>query len=342
LMLESALEFATLLDRWTGRALPWDALRSRPFTYLVLTQSMVTADVLSAAYERLEREYEPADVPGYVGTRPPRLSEPVDVGGLNCAFDREAVAAAVRTAEVALDPALLRRQLRRALHARPEIAVRYGHRVREAERSHDGFVVRGTHVDDEPWESRAPVVVNCLWDRRLAIDAHLGLVSDRPWIYRLKYRVLGRLPATLADLPSLTLVLGRFGDIVVHPTRPTYVSWYPACLAGWHDGLEPPADWAVPCAGPDDRPSAYARARAAIDGLAHIVPALADFEVEAIDAGVIAAWGETDIDDPASGLHERHAIGPRAHDGWVSIDTGKLTTAPRFARQLVELVGRPA
>ncbi len=51
-----------------------------------------------------------------------------------------------------------------------------------------------------------------------------------------------------------------------------------------------------------------------------------------VGGGVIVAWGETDIDDPASGLHERHAIGPRSHGRYHSVDTGKLTMAPRFGK----------
>ena len=69
-----------------------------------------------------------------------------------------------------------------------------------------------------------------------------------------------------------------------------------------------------------------------------MLPALTGFEIETIDAGIIAAWGSTDIDDPASVLHERHEIGVHADDGWFSIDTGKLTTAPLFAEQLVDVL----
>ena len=54
-------------------------------------------------------------------------------------------------------------------------------------------------------------------------------------------------------------------------------------------------------------------------------------------AGVITAWGATDVDDPASELHERHEVGPRAHDGWITVDTGKLTTAPLFGELAADL-----
>ena len=70
-----------------------------------------------------------------------------------------------------------------------------------------------------------------------------------------------------------------------------------------------------------------------------MLPPLTGFKIQTVDAGIIAAWGATDIDDPRSALHERHEIGVHDHDGWFSVDTGKLTTAPLFAQQLVDLVG---
>ncbi len=63
-----------------------------------------------------------------------------------------------------------------------------------------------------------------------------------------------------------------------------------------------------------------------------------DADAVSVKGGVIFAWGETDIDDPDSGLHERHAIGTRSSEGYHSIDTGKLTMAPLFAQVAADRV----
>jgi glycine/D-amino acid oxidase-like deaminating enzyme len=338
LMLRAALRFSALLDGWCGRPLPWPTMRSRPFTYVVRRDSMCSPEALFDRYDKLQAEFEGFADAEYVGTTPDRLWRPSPSGAEDCSLDPALVAAAVETAEVAVDTAALAREVRAALHAHPLIDTHYQHTVRGARRTADGFVVDGTRADGSVWRTAAPVVVNCLWEQRIGLDAQLGIAAEHPWVLRLKYRVLGRLPAALHDLPSMTFVLGRFGDIVVHPGRPTYLSWYPSCLGGWETGSVPP-EWGPACAGHDARPEAAARARDAVAGLAEMVPGLTGFEVQTIDAGIIAAWGATDIDDPESALHERHEIGVHAHDGWFSIDTGKLTTAPLFAQQLVELVG---
>jgi hypothetical protein len=167
----------------------------------------------------------------------------------------------------------------------------------------------------------------------MRLDAQLGLAPSRGWVHRLKYRLLGRLPGTLTDLPSVTLVLGPFGDVVTWPSGRVYLSWYPACLRGWTSELAVPESWQAPCNGEVEPRAAHEIAVHALSELDRIVPGLGATTIDTVDAGIITAWGETDIDDPASGFHQRHDVGPSARDGWISVDTGKLTTAPLFAER---------
>ena len=50
-----------------------------------------------------------------------------------------------------------------------------------------------------------------------------------------------------------------------------------------------------------------------------------------VKGGVIVAWGQTDIYDPASELHRRFEIGVTSEGRFHSVDPGKLTMAPYFA-----------
>jgi hypothetical protein len=97
----------------------------------------------------------------------------------------------------------------------------------------------------------------------------------------------------------------------------------------WPRELEPRAEAAV-------RDGTYGAMR-------EIIPALAGLDEteltrDDVRGGVIFAWGETDIDDPSSELHERHAIGPRSHGRYHTVDTGKLTTAPLFGKRLADTI----
>ena len=98
-----------------------------------------------------------------------------------------------------------------------------------------------------------------------------------------------------------------------------------------------PESWQDPCNGkvaPRAAQDVTARALCEFD---RIVPGLGATTIDTVDAGIITAWGATDIDDPNSGLHQRHEVGPWARDGWISVDTGKLTTAPLFAQRAAAL-----
>jgi hypothetical protein len=197
-------------------------------------------------------------------------------------------------------------------------------------RTHGGFRVEGTCGGDG-WRLDADQVVNALWEGRLAIDRDVGLDVPPGWVHRLKYRVIARLPDGFRDGPSLTIVLGRYGDVVVRPDGTAYLSWYPSGLRGWTQELEPPETWDAACRGivASEQQEAIGRSiLAALDtwyaGVGRAVPLQ-------VDAGAIVAYGDTDVDDRNSGLHDRTRIGVTSVDGYHSVEPGKLTTAPMFS-----------
>ncbi len=81
-----------------------------------------------------------------------------------------------------------------------------GRRVRQVTRTASGFRVDGTSADGAGWSLGCDQVVNALWDGRLAIDGGLGLRPDRPWVHRLKYRVMVTLPDRLRGRPPAVVL----------------------------------------------------------------------------------------------------------------------------------------
>src|SRR5262249_35862597 len=138
-------------------------------------------------------------------------------------------------------------------------------------------------------------------------------------------------PSQEAALPSVTIVLGPFGDLVAYRKGGIYLSWYPACRRGWCDSLIPP-DWQTELG----EPLRSAVVTDSVDALAEIVRPLRNFSIQSlpdisVKGGVIVAWGRSDIDDPASELHQRYAIGVTSSGPYHSVDPGKFTMAPLFA-----------
>lgn len=331
-MIQGALEFGPALRTWVDDDVD-DVVRAAPFSYVVHRDSLLDlaeverhfADCHAIALELLD-----GGEPDYFGADPRipprRLSESESMAD----FDPDTVLAAYATTELAVEPGSLASVVRRALARTPGIRSRTTTEVRAVTRLDDGALVHTDRSDD-----RYDHVVNALWGGRLAIDETAGVAAERPWLYRMKYFL--RLGPT-APLPSTTIMLGPFGDVVTYDDGSVFLSWYPSGRLGTSAELRPP-DWPAEL---DGVPAEEVRA-GIVEGLAGLVPAVAALPAADLDAGrvlggVIFAHGHTDIDDPASVLHERHAIGPSSHGRYHSVDTGKLTMAPRFARLLAERI----
>lgn len=340
LMLKSAMHFAPLLDAWTNKAIDWPQLYSNPFTYVVHQDSMVPVDSLQQHYDRIANDYQLYRQQGlhYLGHRPAELlARPQKISSLfNAAFVR----ATITTPELALQTDRLKPMLLAALQEKP-IQFCPDRRVQSINRTSAGFRVAGHTTCGDAWFEEGSIVVNCLWDGRLQLDASLGIHPKQTWVYRLKHSLLGHLPPQLTKLASYTIVLGPFGDVVTYPNGLTYLSWYPTCLRGWSSQLQPPAHWPV---NPSENGvvaaiKAEGWQQQSLSALNTLIPGLEQFTIVQANAGVIFSWGETDIDDPHSLLHYRYNIGVNGFDGYYSIDTGKFTSAPLFAQALLDQLG---
>lgn len=331
LMLQSALSFAPLLDEWAPGALDWSSLRSRPFTYLILEDSLLDQTALFDHYEKVQACFRELSAEGvnYLGLSPDRLWEPRRTPS----FASKKVVAAAYTCEVSLNLERFRSRLLASLKEMPEIRFLPNRQIDEVHRKPNGFSVGGTDGSNQSWRISAESVVNCLWEGRLEIDSQMGFEPSRPWTFRLKYRVLGGLPRELDHLPSVTMVLGAYGDIVPMG-RASYFSWYPVCRIGWVSDLRPPHDWDGPCRGRPDAGVCAQIPTQVFQQLDRIIPGVRRATASSIDAGVVFSWGNTDVDDLESEFHQRYDVGLYKNDGYFSINTGKLTCAPFFARQL--------
>ena len=330
--LRGALRFGGLLRRWLGPAAAALPL-STPFHYVVARDSLLDADALEAHYEAVQRLYDEARAADpaldYLGAAPARLARRVDLAALGARLQVDRFVAAFATAERAIDTGALAARVCDALHAHPRITVLTGHRVGSVEPAASGYRIAGDGAAGA-WHLDARQVVNCLWEERLRIDRGAGLEPEPGWLHRLKYRVIARLPNALRGGPSITMVLGPYGDVVVRADGTAYFSWYPLGLRGWSHDVAPPEAWDAACRGALAPAQAASIARELLGAIDAWYPGAAASEPLLVDAGVIVGYGRTDVDDPASGLHDRTRVGVRSMGGYHSLDPGKLTTAPLF------------
>ena len=338
LQLEGALRFRSILSRWLGSGDEW-LVPSTPFYYLCARDSVLSPDQLFEHYTAVEshcRERLDDDPElDYLGRRPRSLVRPLEDSEIAAWFDVTRFAAGFATAERAVDTDALSAALRRAVAEAANITFLASHAVRAISEEQDVFRIEGD-CPAGAWRIDADQVVNATWERRLVFDRQLGIQPPADVLHRLKFRVIGRVPPELRTAPSVSMVLGRYGDYVIRSNGTAYLSWYPAGLRGWAQDVEPPKDWEAPCRGEVEPAEALAIADEIRAGIAEWCPAMKGLEPLQVDAGAIVAFGASDVDDAGSGLHDRSRIGVTSYGRYHSVDPGKLTTAPLFAIEAKE------
>jgi glycine/D-amino acid oxidase-like deaminating enzyme len=219
-----------------------------------------------------------------------------------------------------------------AVAAEPTLEVRTGTRVVAVAAENSSF--------DGPWKldtsdgTLGPFshVVNALWEGRLAIDNTLGLEPVPPWSHRYRLALFLRTRTPVSG-PCAVVAAGPFGDVKNYNGRDFYLSWYPAGLVAEGTDLSPPAVTAETL--PDER-SLAAEVFAQLGDLVPWIAALrASQETLEVGGGWVFAGGRGKLSDPGSSLHQRWRYGIERHGTYLSVDTGKYSTAPWMARELV-------
>ena len=330
--LVGAFSFFPLINRWLGDEAKSIGI-STPFCYLVADDSLKSPDELEEHYGKLSdfaREFSASNssmfYPGYDGGA---LAQPAEPARSNW-FSKSKVTSVFDTAEIAINTDSLAKACRQAVLAHPDIEVLCDRYCKSITRHSSGIRLQGGGADGA-WTLEAEQVVNCSWENRLLLDAQMDLAAPSGWVHRLKYRLIAQLPAAMLAAPSATIVLGPYGDVVVRDDGRAYLSWYPTGCKGWSHELAPPESWNDPCRGDPDQDVASTITHQAMKNLAEWYPAIMDATPLYVDAGAIVAYGKTDVDDPDSKLHDRTRIGVFGDDDYLSVDPGKLTTAPYYA-----------
>lgn len=322
-MVEGALAFTPLLERWCGE-LDWASNRSGRFAYVAIDGGLAAPDELEIHYRAVMSEIERvADGFGCMYLGDESLTD-VARGRGPAPGLRDGVAGAwFETPERSVNPRMVCDALADAIARQPKIELLSGHEVTGVERDRSGFLL---DVTTQSGRGRigTPRAVNCSWESRLGLDRQ-ALGETAKGCYRVKHQVIVR-GGDASGMRPLTLVQGPYGDLVPWPGGDVYISWYP--IARTHFGYAPA----------DDLRRDPAVASATLEQMIRLVPGLAGFSVFDHGPCHIVAAGASDIEDPSSGLHSRSRTGIAGSGGWWSPRSSKLTTAPLAAERCAALI----
>ena len=338
-MILGAVHFAACLNRWIDVNAE-DLATSTPYYYAVHKGTMSSIEELERHYLHCKRLFEEACSStglSYLGGDRTLLAEKISLGEMENLVAGDYFECVFRTSELAINAQAIADHLRRAVQANPHIRFIARARVSNAVWSEGNRIQVSFRLNGDEYTETYDQVANTLWHGRLEIDSKLGLAPPRRWIYR--YRLGGwiNVPVNREAIPSLTIVLGPFGDIVNFGPGGLYFSWYPTGMVGTSLELKPP-DWDATLS----TANRQAILRRSYDELLKRCPLLGSLKYfESIVkpvSGVIFAWGRSDIDVEDSGLHTRHEIGIHSTGNYHSVNTGKYTMVPYLGYKTAERV----
>jgi glycine/D-amino acid oxidase-like deaminating enzyme len=335
-VLEGGLAFKPLVERLIGQSL--DAVISPvDDVYLVHRRSVVSAEDAARYHDAVSALVrEQAGARDYLTPVTDAGAHRLTAAELAAICDTREIAAGFRVPERSVSTVWIADRLAAAIAAEPRIEGRWGVRVTGVQRPSGGsdapIRVQTSAGDEGPFA----LVVNALWDGRLAVDAARGVPPPATWSHRFRRSLFARTRQPV-DLPSAVIGVGPFGDVKNYNGRDLYLSWYPAGLAAEGTAVEPPPVAALDAAA---REALAGDVLASLGALLPPVAALGGaFETVQVEGGWVYAAGRGALDDRRSTLHRRDRAGVFRDGAYVSIDTGKYSMAPWLAEQLArELV----
>lgn len=328
-MIWGALHFTACLERWIDLGSDDDAI-STPYYYGVHKGTMSRPEELKQHYDQCKKLFDEARAAtglSYLGRDRTLTAEELSRRDVERLVDTDHFLTAFRTSECAVDPRFVADRLRAAVRANPRIRFIGNARVTDLAWSGTSRLRVSFRANQEEHTDSYDQVANCLWHGRLEIDSRLGLSPERPWIYRYKLGGWVNVPIRPEAVPSLTAVLGPFGDLVNFTRRGLYLSWYPVGMIGTSKELKPP-DWD----GSLTAATFQSTLRQSFNEWLKRCPGLRsiDYAPDLVEpaGGTIFAWGATDIDSEDSRLHTRDEIGIHSVGSYHSVNTGKFTMTP--------------
>jgi hypothetical protein len=338
-MIRGATSFHRLMNRWVDFS-ESTVQYSTPFVYARHRDSLISPEQMAAHYEACQKIFDDVTIDSkdtYLGHIDRLHIERLSTSAWDTELSPEYFDAVFQTSELSVDPADVATLLQNAVHHESRVQFIGGSRVVKMREIKNGSFEITTLREGIEESSVYDVVVNSTWQGRLALDRMLGLEPERAWLHR--YKLANRINVLLSptDLPSITGVLGPFGDLVNFGSNGLFLSWYPDGVLGTSSNIEPTD------VGPLLTQEAHVSAlQRSLDEWILRSPALARLDLEGCEmlpgGGYIFAWGATDVDDPKSKLHDRYEIGVKRKGDYYSVDTGKYTTAPLIAFETAQSI----
>lgn len=328
-LLTGGLRFGPLTEELIGVPIA-GVVTDHPDTYLLHRDSVVAPDAFAAyAQGVMAAAASHPDAGSYLGALGPDAVVQLSPSELAASYEPSEIRAAFRVPERSVRTNWIADRFVDALNAEPRIEQMMGSEVLGVRDDGVRLTVETSSGQIGPFD----IVVNALWSGRLAIDAQRGDALPTQWSHRYRVSLFATLRRDIS-LSSAVVATGPFGDVKNYNGAEVYLSWYPTGLRAEGSAIAPPE--IVPRSEGADATIMQEM----IDRLAAIIPGVKDIRAAAssmrLQGGWVFAAGAGSLANPQSTIHRRDRLGITRRGAYVSVDTGKYSTAPWLAKCIAE------
>ena len=333
-VIPGGLKFRPLIEELVGTSLA-PAITSEDDLYLCHRKSVTSAAEMKTYMEKVvERVRNHPDAAQYLADASDSRVHPLstsELAGLTSSTD---IVAGFRTPERSVDTNWVAERFIPAMDAEASIQQFMKTRITAVRSAKDGIDGKWEIETSEGIFGPFDYVINSLWQGRLAIDRTAGLEPTGVWSHRYRQSLFLRTKEPV-HTPCVVIATGPFGDIKNYNGRDFYLSWYSDGLRVDSSDISPPEPH-LSVQNLENLPNSI------FDHLQSLLPWVAQIREQAerstIQGGWVFAVGQGVLSDRDSTLHSRSEYGIQRLGNYISVDTGKYSTAPAMARALVEAI----
>lgn len=334
-VIPGGLHFRPLMEELIGTSIA-PAITAEDDIYLCHRQSVVAPDAMASYMDQVAaRVRQHPDASRYLADVSRSTSRQLTPQELSALSGNADIVAGFRVPERSVNTAWIADRFASALTAETRIEAHMGTKVQAVQPVGQSLDGPWRVVTDAGTFAPYDYVVNALWEGRLAIDQTAGLAPQGVWSNRYRQSLFLRTTSPV-EMPCVVIAAGPFGDIKNYNGRDFYLSWYPAGLRMDSSAVSPPAVETLAMPDPGQLTESI---------LANLEPLLPEvarlrgrIESSRIGGGWVFAAGRGALSDPASTLHRRSDYGVTRHGTYLSVDTGKYSTAAWLARAIAKSV----
>lgn len=330
-VLPGGLRFRPLVEDLIGESLA-PVISAHDDVYLCHRQSVVSPQAMGDYMTRVtDRVRAHPDAARYLADASACTARRLGASELAAITDSPDIVAGFRVPERSVQTNWVADRFAAAVAAEPRIALHMRSRVlaaRPAAQSVEGpWSVLTSSARLGPFDR----VVNALWEGRMAVDRTAGIEPAGVWSNRYRQSLFLRTRREI-DTPCAVIAAGPFGDVKNYNGRDFYLSWYPDGLRIDSPEVQPPDVATLVTPEPAVLTGAILSHLQAL--LPWVAAIRADIEQCTVGGGWVFAAGRGALSDATSTLHRRSDYGVIRRGNYLSVDTGKYSTAPWTAHAL--------